>query len=138
MSIQEFILPRRFTTDRRSSLRWLSSHSRQNWYLILAAVLASFGNAVLMSVTPILIGQAYNLITAPVIDLVKLGQIAAVIAITQVVRSGSAICPQRRVRADCPTHRAQRPRGAVYKPAGQEHDLSQPAAAGGYHGAGHQ
>jgi ATP-binding cassette subfamily B protein len=88
MSIQEFILPRRFTTDRRSSLRWLSSHSRQNWYLILAAVLASFGNAVLMSVTPILIGQAYNLITAPVIDLVKLGQIAAVIAITQVVRSG--------------------------------------------------
>ncbi len=88
MSIQEFILPNRFTTDRRSSLRWLSSHSRQNWYLILVAVLAAFGNAVLMAVTPILIGQAYNVITAPQVDLNRLAQIAAVIAITQVVRSG--------------------------------------------------
>ena len=88
MSIHEFIIPRRFTTDRRSSLRWLASHSRQNWYLMLAAVLASFGNAALMSVTPILIGQAYNLITLPEIDLAKLGQIALVIAVTQVVRSG--------------------------------------------------
>ena len=88
MSIQEFLLPNRFTTDRRSSLRWLSSHSRQNWYLILVAVLAAFGNAVLMAVTPILIGQAYNVITAPQVDLNRLAQIAAVIAITQVVRSG--------------------------------------------------
>ena len=88
MSIQEFLLPNRFTTDRRSSLRWLSTHSRQNWYLILVAVLAAFGNAVLMAVTPILIGQAYNVITAPQVDLNRLAQIAAVIAITQVVRSG--------------------------------------------------
>ncbi len=88
MSIQEFILPRRFTTDRRSPLRWISTHSRQNWYLILVAVLAAFGNAALMSVTPILIGQAYNVITAPQVDLNRLAQIAAVIAITQVVRSG--------------------------------------------------
>ncbi len=88
MSIQEFILPNRFTTNRRNPLRWIFSHSRQNWYLILVAVLAAFGNAVLMAVTPILIGQAYNVITAPEVDLNILAQIAAVIAITQVVRSG--------------------------------------------------
>ena len=138
MSIQEFILPRRFTTDRRSSLRWLSSHSRQNWYLILAAVLASFGNAVLMSVTPILIGQAYNLITAPVIDLVKLGQIAAVIAITQVVRSGLQFV--RNAGFELTAQRIERDvREELYtKPARQEHDLPQPAAGRGYHGPRHQ
>ena len=88
MSIHEFVIPRRFPTNRRTPLRWIFSHSRQNWYVILAAVLAAFGNAVLMSVTPILIGQAYNDIIAPEIDLARLGQIALIIAVTQVVRSG--------------------------------------------------
>ena len=88
MSIHEFVIPRRFPTNRRTPLRWILSHSRQNWYVILAAVLAAFGNAVLMSVTPILIGLAYNVITAPEIDLTRLGQIALIMAVTQVVRGG--------------------------------------------------
>jgi len=87
-SLNEFTLPHRFKSDRRSPLRWVLSHTGQSWYLALGAVLASFGNAALMTVTPIMVGQAYNLITVKPLDIKRLVQIAVIIGVTQVVRSG--------------------------------------------------
>ncbi len=51
---------------------------------------------------------------------------------------GAAVCAQFQRRADRPAHRARHPPRAVCQPAGQEHDLPQPAAGGRHHGARHQ
>lgn len=86
--MNEFTLPQRFRSDRSGPLRWVLSHTGQSWYLALGAVLAAFGNAALMAVTPIMVGQAYNLITTQPLDHTRLIEIALIIGVTQVVRSG--------------------------------------------------
>jgi ATP-binding cassette subfamily B protein len=85
-STTEFTLTHKFKTDRRSPVRWILSHSLHNWYLNLAAIIGAFGNAALMSLTPVLIGRAYNVITAPTFELKQLGIIALTIAGTQLIR----------------------------------------------------
>jgi ATP-binding cassette subfamily B protein len=82
----EFILPSKYSTDRRSPLRWISSHALHQWPLILMAVLGAFANAALQSVIPVLIGQALNIITTAPMDIHRLGQLALIMAISQIVR----------------------------------------------------
>ncbi len=86
MSITEFTLPPRLKTDRRSPVRWIFSHTLHNWYLALAAIIGAVANAALMSLSPIIIGMAYTIITTPPIDLNRLGTLALILAISQVVR----------------------------------------------------
>jgi ATP-binding cassette subfamily B protein len=88
MTITEFTLPPRLRTDRRGPVRWILSHTLHNWYLALAAVIGAVANAALMSVSPIIIGMAYTVITTPPIDVGRLGMLALVLAISQVVRGG--------------------------------------------------
>jgi ATP-binding cassette subfamily B protein len=90
MSITEFSLPQRFKTNRTAPLRWILSHAKQNWYILLSATIGAFLNAALMSVSPILIGRAYNLITAPNAkeNINALGTLALILGITQVIRGG--------------------------------------------------
>lgn len=85
-STTEFTLKHKFKTNRRSPVRYILSHAWHNWYLNLAAIIGAFGNAALMSLTPVLIGRAYNVITAPVFDGKQLGIIALTIAGTQLIR----------------------------------------------------
>lgn len=87
-STTEFTLPHKFKTNRRSPVRYIFSHTLHNWYLSLAAIIGAFGNAALMALTPVLIGRAYNVITAEVFDVKKLGTIALTIAGTQLIRAG--------------------------------------------------
>ncbi len=86
MSITEFTLPPRLKTDRRGPMRWILSHTLHNWYLALAAIIGAVANAALMSVSPIIIGLAYTVITTPPIDLSRLGTLALILAVSQVVR----------------------------------------------------
>lgn len=90
MSITEFSLPQRFTTNRKGPIRWILSHVKHNWYLALAATLGAFTNAALMTVSPILIGRAYNLITVPNAkeNLAQLGTLALILGGSQVARGG--------------------------------------------------
>lgn len=93
MSITEFSLPQRFKTNRTAPLRWILSHAKRNWYILLAAIIGAFLNAALMSVSPVLIGRAYNLITAPNAkeNIGALGTLALILGISQVIRGGTQL-----------------------------------------------
>ncbi len=60
----EFSLPDKYHADRRGPVRWLISHVRLYWYVFLLVLLGAVGNALLAAVVPILIGRAFNIITA--------------------------------------------------------------------------
>ena len=84
----EFTIPPRFQTDRRGPIRWILSHTRQNWLLTVLALLGALGNAALQSITTVLIGIAFNAVIAVPMDTHQVAQIALEIAICQVTRSG--------------------------------------------------
>lgn len=75
----EFTLPQQYKTDRSSPARWIFSHAIRQWPMILIAVLGSIGNAGLMAVIQMKVGEAFNIVSAPVFDN------QALIAITMVI-----------------------------------------------------
>ena len=84
----EFTTPLRFHTDHRGPIRWILSHTRQNWLLAVLALLGALGNAALQSVTTVLIGMAFNVVITVPLDIHQVAQIALEIAICQITRSG--------------------------------------------------
>lgn len=82
----EFSPPKEYRTDRRGSVRWISSHAFHHWPLIITTLIGAFGNAALAAVVPILIGDAINLVDSPDPDITALLYIAIAIAVSQVVR----------------------------------------------------
>jgi ATP-binding cassette subfamily B protein len=84
----EFTIPPRFHTDRRGPIRWILSHTRQNWFITLLALLGALGNAILQSLSTVLVGMAFNAVIAVPMDINRVTQIAVLIAICQVTRSG--------------------------------------------------
>lgn len=61
-SAAEFTLPERFKTNRKGPVRWLFSHFLPYWWVGLFIVGGAAGNAFLMAVIPITIGEAFNAI----------------------------------------------------------------------------
>jgi ATP-binding cassette subfamily B protein len=86
MTAAEFALPGRRSTDRRSPYRWILSHVSGQPGLVLAMLTGAVGNAALAAAVPVLIGQAFNAITATPPDLTPLAGIALLIAGTQLAR----------------------------------------------------
>jgi len=82
----EFTLPKRYPTDRRGAVRWISSHAIRHWYLIISLLIGAIGNAALAAMVPVLIGQAFNAINQPLPDTAKLLPISLAIAGTQIIR----------------------------------------------------
>jgi ATP-binding cassette subfamily B protein len=76
----EFTIPSKYQTDRRSPGRWVISHTLRQWPIFLAATLGAFGNAALMAVTQVSVGNAFNVVSAPHPDLKALLNIALLIA----------------------------------------------------------
>lgn len=60
----EFTLPDRYHTDRRGPVRWLVSHARRYWYLVIVILAGAWGNAFLAALVPVLVGRAFNALTA--------------------------------------------------------------------------
>ena len=60
----EFSPPHDYRTDRRSPLRWIASHARRHWPLIVLMLLAAAGNALSMGYVPRLIGRAFDALLA--------------------------------------------------------------------------
>ncbi len=83
----EFTLPERYHSDRRGPVRWLLSHVRRYWYLILVMFIGAVGNAGLAALIPILIGRAFNAIIATPPQVRALLPIALLIVGSQLVRS---------------------------------------------------
>lgn len=82
----EFTIPEHYSTDRRGAVRWIFSHAIRQWPMIIGALVGAFGNAAMMAAIPVLTGQAFNLVVNGTVDLKRLGQIALLIAGSQVLR----------------------------------------------------
>lgn len=61
-ALSEFTIAKSYESDRRGPVRWIFSHAIRQWPVVLMAVLGAFGNASLYSITPLVIGRAFNLL----------------------------------------------------------------------------
>ncbi|TFH36539.1 MAG: ABC transporter ATP-binding protein [Anaerolineales bacterium] len=86
MSIAEFVLPQIFEPDRRTSVRWILSHTGRYGWLVVMTLLGAIGNAALAAAVPIYVGQAFNLMLKETPDLKRLGAIAIWITVSQAIR----------------------------------------------------
>jgi len=86
MTASEFVLPQALRSDRRTPLRWVLSHARRQWWLLILLLVGALGNASLAAVVPVLIGRAFNVMLSAAPDLRLVGTLALVIAGSQVGR----------------------------------------------------
>jgi len=82
----EFSLPVGYRTDRRGPVRWIFSHAVRQWPLWVVALLGAVGNAALAAFLPMMIGQAFDLVTATPPQLDELARLAIVLAVSQAGR----------------------------------------------------
>jgi ATP-binding cassette subfamily B protein len=82
----EFSMHRKHITDRTSPVRWIWSHVRRYWLLIVTMFVGAVGNAGLAAVVPVLTGDAFNAMLQPVPDTSVLIPLALIIGTTQVIR----------------------------------------------------
>jgi ATP-binding cassette subfamily B protein len=82
----EFSMQRTHTSDRTTPVRWVWSHARRHWWIIIMMVLGAVGNAGLAAVVPVLTGDAFNAMLKPVPDTSVLIPLALIIGVSQVIR----------------------------------------------------
>jgi ATP-binding cassette subfamily B protein len=82
----EFTLKRENKFDRSSPVRWILSHMRPYWWIIVMAVIGAIGNAALAVVVPVLTGDAFNAMLESPPDTSVLLPLALVIGVSQVIR----------------------------------------------------
>ena len=64
----EFTIPQQYKTDRRSPVRWVMSHALHEWWILIVALVGALGNAGLMALINVQIGNAFNVVSAPVFN----------------------------------------------------------------------
>ncbi len=79
-------MPQRHHTDRRSPVRWIISHARHHWYLILSLLTGAIANATLAAVVPILTGQAFNAVLSTPPDMATVLRCALLLVASQATR----------------------------------------------------
>jgi ATP-binding cassette subfamily B protein len=82
----EFSMHRPHVSDRTSPVRWVWSHARRHWWIIIMMFVGAVGNAGLAAVVPVLTGDAFNAMLRPVPDTSVLLPLALTIGISQVIR----------------------------------------------------
>ncbi|HSL28500.1 MAG TPA: ABC transporter ATP-binding protein [Anaerolineales bacterium] len=82
----EFSMQRAHDSDRTSPVRWIWSHVRHHWLLIIMMTVGAVGNAGLAAVVPVLTGDAFNAMLQPVPDTSVLLSLALIVAVSQVIR----------------------------------------------------
>jgi ATP-binding cassette, subfamily B, bacterial len=90
--ISEFSFEAKYTTNQKTPLLWILSHTIHQWPYILMALFGAMSNAALASIVPIFIGRAYNEITSINPSLAIIGQFALVIGISQALRGVLQFC----------------------------------------------
>jgi ATP-binding cassette subfamily B protein len=84
----EFAVSQPWTTDTRGPARWVFSHIRRNWPILLLIVAGAAGNAGLAAAVPIFTGQAFDAITGPTPNLQVLLTATLLLIGSQAIRSG--------------------------------------------------
>jgi ATP-binding cassette, subfamily B, bacterial len=82
----EFTLQRENKFDRSSPVRWIMSHMRPYWWIIVMAVIGAIGNAALAVVVPVLTGDAFNAMLESPPDTSVLLPLALIIGVSQIIR----------------------------------------------------
>jgi ATP-binding cassette, subfamily B, bacterial len=82
----EFSMQRKYLADRSDPVRWVWSHARRHWWIMIMMVVGAVGNAGLAAVVPVLTGDAFNAMLKPVPDTSVLVPLALIIGISQIVR----------------------------------------------------
>jgi ATP-binding cassette subfamily B protein len=82
----EFSMQRKYLADRTDPVRWVWSHARRHWRIMIMMVVGAVGNAGLAAVVPVLTGDAFNAMLEPVPDTSVLIPLALIIGISQVIR----------------------------------------------------
>jgi len=82
----EFSLQRTHISDQTSPVRWIWSHARRHWWIIIMMVVGAIGNAGFAAVVPVLTGDAFNAMLKPVPDTSVLIPLALIIGVTQIIR----------------------------------------------------
>jgi ATP-binding cassette subfamily B protein len=82
----EFSMQRKYLADRTDPVRWVWSHARRHWWIMIMMVVGAVGNAGLAAVVPVLTGDAFNAMLKPVPDTSVLVPLALIIGVSQVIR----------------------------------------------------
>ena len=88
MSISEFSIPERYKTDRRGPIRWIWSHVKPTWYLLVLAVIGASGNAYLAGVPAARFGEIFNELISGKANLNHLWTLSLIIGGSQIIRGG--------------------------------------------------
>jgi ATP-binding cassette subfamily B protein len=86
MTIAEFVLPQRFALKYDSATRWILSHVRPYWYLVVMTTIGAIGNAALAALVPVLTGSAFDAILAKPPQTDRLLALALWILVSQFIR----------------------------------------------------
>ena len=82
----EFTLQRKNKYEHSTAIRWILSHVRPYWLIMVILVAGAVGNAVLAAVVPVLTGDAFNAMLKPTPDTSVLLPLALIIGISQIIR----------------------------------------------------
>jgi ATP-binding cassette, subfamily B, bacterial len=82
----EFTLPQQYKTDRSSPARWILSHTIHQWPTVLVALAGALGNAGLLAIIQVKVGEAFNVVSASVFDNKALIAITVVILVCSLGR----------------------------------------------------
>jgi ATP-binding cassette subfamily B protein len=88
MTGSEFSVVQPWRSNTRSAPRWVFSHVRRNWALIVLILAGAIGNAGLAAAIPIFTGAAFDAITGATPDLRALALACVLLVVSQAVRSG--------------------------------------------------
>ena len=86
MTASEFTVPQDWQPDRRGPVRWILSHALRHKLLILGVFVGALGNAALAAAMPVLIGRAFDAVSATPPELRALVMAAGLVAASQLVR----------------------------------------------------
>ncbi len=82
----EFTLQRKNKYEHSTAVRWILSHVRPYWLIMVILTAGAVGNAVLAAVVPVLTGDAFNAMLKPTPDTSVLLPLALTIGISQIIR----------------------------------------------------
>jgi ATP-binding cassette subfamily B protein len=85
--VTEFAADLPFTSDTSTATRWLMSHLRRHWPLLLVMFIGAFGNAALAAALPVLTGLAFDAALATPANMTAIGWAAIGIMVSQLVRA---------------------------------------------------
>ncbi|MBK8823719.1 MAG: ABC transporter ATP-binding protein [Anaerolineales bacterium] len=82
----EFTLHRKNKFEHSSAVRWIYSHAKPYWWIVIMIIVGAIGNAVLAVVVPVLTGDAFDAMRGSTPDTSVLLPLAITIGISQIIR----------------------------------------------------